>query len=104
MKSFQKGLLLGIGMTVVCGTFVASKSLDKKSYTVSKLTDGEGYYQRDQIEFTNYVKVMNGENNNLDNKKMGLNNLFYFWEKTICLILYYYILYIDNYKIKIKNI
>ena len=65
MKSFQKGLLLGIGMVVACGTFVASTSVDKDTYTISKLTDD---YQRDQIEFTTYEKVMNGENSNFEYK------------------------------------
>ena len=61
MKSFQKGLLLGIGMVVACGTFVASKSSKKDTYTTVRVKDYD-------VVFTTYEKVIEGEYKNVFHK------------------------------------
>jgi hypothetical protein len=58
MKSFQKGLLLGIVMVVACGTFVASTSSEKDTYTIVK-TKG------DKVVFMYYEKDKEGEYKNI---------------------------------------
>ena len=54
MKSFQKGMLLGIMMVVACGTFVASKSSKKDTYTAVVAQDGD-------VVFNVYEKSIEGE-------------------------------------------
>ena len=51
MTDFRKGLLLGIGMVVVFGTFVASTTNNRKDYIVQKVDDEKGI-----ISFVHYTK------------------------------------------------
>ena len=58
MKSFQKGLLLGIGMVVACGTFVASTSSEKDTYTIVEEKERK-------VSFLTYEKAKDGEHKNM---------------------------------------
>ena len=50
MTDFKKGLLLGIGMAVVFGTFVASTTNNRKDYIVSKIDE------KNNLTFATYTK------------------------------------------------